>query len=134
MDATAKITKMAHELKALRDRKEQLEAELKEVNKKKDRLENNDLPREMEDQEITKVSIENLGTLYLQSSVYAYINVEDREKANDWFKANGYGDIVKESVHHGTLKGWVREQLETGHDVPDFCNAKPTLVARIRSK
>lgn len=131
-DPTDKIVTAAKKLDALRDEKKRLEDELKEVNKQKGKLEMQTLPKLMADAEIQKMSIEGIGTLFTKNNVFAHIREEDRPKAFDWFRDNGHGGLIKETVHFKTLTSWAKEQLEEGKEVPKFCNAKPVTLARIR--
>jgi len=134
MDKVAEIIEAAKHLRALKDKKAELEEALKEVNKEKERLETKTLPDMMEAQEIDKMTIDGVGTLYTQAGVYAYIYASDRDMAFDWFKRHGHEDIVKEQIHFKTLTSWVKDQMSQGQEVPEWCNAKPTVTARIRSK
>lgn len=129
-----KIIQAAKLLAKLRDRKEKLEAELREVNKEKGKLEQQTLPKMMADAEIEKMTIEGIGTLYTQISYRGYINADDRDLANQWFKENGHGAIVKEMVHPRTLVAWVKDQMAEGKKVPDFLHAEVFDTARIRRK
>lgn len=122
--------KLLFELRAL---KQELEDKLKIVNKQKTLLEEHTLPTLMADAEIEKVTIEGHGTLSTQSKVRAYILVDDIFEAHQWFKDNGHGSLIKESVHHATLKAWCKERMEDGQDVPEILHAKPYTIARIRS-
>lgn len=133
-DPVKKVIAAAKKLAELRDKKKKLEDELKYVNIEKGLLETNTLPKLMEDHEIEKMTIEGVGTLYTQTGVYASILAADRDEAHIWFKEHGHGDLVKEAIHHSTLRSWVKEQLEEGKTVPEFLHAKPVTTARIRSK
>ena len=131
-DPAEKLVEKARELSDLRDEKNDLEEQLKEVNKKKAVLEIFTIPDMMADLAIDKMTIQGVGTLYTQAGVYAHIKVEDHVRAHTWFRENGHGALVKESVNHNSLKGWVKEQFAEGKEVPDYFNAKPTTTARIR--
>lgn len=132
--AAEQLIEAAKELGRLRDQKEELEAELKVINKAKTELETQRLPQMMEDAEVEKMTIEGVGTLYTQAGVYASILASDRDKAYDWLREHGHGDIVKETVHHQSLTAWVKEMLGDGNQLPEFFNAKPTTTARLRRK
>jgi len=133
MDPVNLIIEKAKRLFELRSEKQSLEERLKEINIEKGNLETQILPTLMAEHEIEKMTIEGIGTLFTQSAVYAYIYAVDRDMAHEWFKSHGHEDLVKESVHHSTLKSWVKDQLEEGKEVPVFLNAKPLTIARIRS-
>lgn len=133
-DPTKQVIAHAKRLAKLRDQKEELENKLKEINKEKADLEQNVLPKMMEDYEIEKMSIDGVGTLFTKQGVYCRILAEEREMAQQWFKDHGHGDIVKEYIFPQTLTSWVKEQFEEGREVPSFLAAKPTTTAQIRRK
>lgn len=132
MSVEEQVIHHARRLRWLKNKKELLESELKVINTERLALEEHTLPKLMEDHDIERMKIKDVGTLYTQSAVRAYILVADVLEAHQWFKDNGHGALVKETVHHSTLKAWVKEQIENGKDVPSNLNAKAYTVARIR--
>lgn len=42
------------------------------------------------------------------------VSVEDNDKAIEWFKGNGYSDVLKYSIHHQTMKKIAREHWDKG--------------------
>lgn len=132
MDPIARLTEAGVKLATLRDRKDVLEEELKAVNKEKDELENEIIPRLMDDSEVINIKIDGVGTLFTKSEVYAYIRVDDTARAHSWLQRSGNGGIIKETIHHATLKAWAKEQLEEGVQIPDIFNVKPYRKAQLR--
>ena len=129
------LTEMAKSLRALKDEKEQLEAKLKEVNGGIRKLAEGDIPEYMEDNEIDKVSIEGVGTIYLSTKVYAHVKAENREPFFEWLREHGNGDLIKETVHPSTLNAFAKEQLSEGHALPDqLIDAKLYQTANLRRK
>jgi hypothetical protein len=48
--------------------------------------------------------------------------IKDENKATvyQWFKDNGQGSIVKETVHHASLVSWVKAQREANKPIPEL--------------
>jgi hypothetical protein len=55
-------------------------------------------------------------TFYLLPKLYASPVAERKQELFAWLKANGYGDLVQETVHYNTLKAWVKEQMKENYD------------------
>lgn len=132
--APPKLTKLIKRLNDLKAELEQLSDLQKKLTAEKEDLEKNQIPKIMEDSEQDKVSITGVGTVYLQGDVQVYVKIEDQSKTYDWLKKNGHGDIVKETVHPGTLKSWSKEQLENGGELPPGLNVHQYLRAVLRRK
>jgi hypothetical protein len=127
-----RIVALSKELFEIKDAKKDLEEQLKTINKRKEQIETRDLPELMDDQTITNLGVEGYGTIFLQVGTRAYINVDDRDEAYNWLKDGGFGDIIKPTVHHSTLKAFVREQLDNGQSVPDMFHPSLYNIARTR--
>lgn len=123
---------MARDLRAKKDRKEVLEAELKELNKGIRELAEQRIPTYMDDNEIEKLSVEGVGTIFLTTKVYANVKAEDREKFFTWLRENGNGDLIKEVVHPQTLNAFAKEQLGNGVSLPDVLDARLYPTANLR--
>lgn len=122
----------ARRLRALKDEKEALEAQVKEVNKQIVQLEQHDLPSQMEDLDEEKFSVPDIGTVYLQNKLYVNVLKDDREKLHDWCIENGHEALIVPHIHPATLQAFAKEQLEAGKPLPDFVKATfiPTAVIR----
>jgi hypothetical protein len=46
----------------------------------------------------------------------------------------GYTVSVEKGVHHSTLKSWVREQFENGHDLPDLDTIGANIFREVKIK
>ena len=96
----------ADRLKALRDRKEALEAELKQVNVDIDDADwhLSNLMAESETQNFTRA-----GTMFCLTT---------KTRAN---AAEGYGDMITETVNANSLSSFVKEQIaENGDELPSW--------------
>jgi hypothetical protein len=125
------ITDAAKKLNDLKAEKEQLEDRLKVINAQYKELSEGVIPKLMEDNEQDKVSFPGIGTIYLQADVHVSMN-EGGNTCIAWFKKNGHKDIVKETVHPGTLKSWTKEQLENGGKLPPELKVHQFMKAILR--
>jgi hypothetical protein len=128
-----KLVQYAHDLRALKTQKEELEGQLKTVNAQLTELTTKTIPEALQDQEVPRLTVDGVGTLYLQTEVYAFVPAEQRDAFYDWLRMNGHGDLIKDTVHPGTLKAWAKEQLSEGIALPDEL-VKATLVPTARLK
>lgn len=106
-------------LKRLRERKQELEDELKEINAQIANY-NNKLAEEMVNLELQRFSLE--GTLYyLATDIYVSDIAPSREELHEVVRQQGFGDLIKQTIHPSTLKGFVKEQIkENGGEVPEW--------------
>lgn len=126
------MSRLVHEYRSLRDEKDAVEERLKAINGRISALREKELPGIMIDNEIQKMSFKGVGTIYLETDVYAHIRADDKPEAFAWFHNNGLGDLITETINWRTLRGWVKDRQESGEEVPEFCNAKPMTTATLR--
>ena len=106
------IFEMADELKAAKEHKKDLEAQVKDVNARIDELDKA-LSDAMAESELEKFT-RNGSTFYLNSRLYASPRAEMKE-------AMGYGDLITQTVNANTLSSFCKEQREANKDViPDW--------------
>ena len=118
MDNT--LFELADQLKVAKDRKKQLDAEVKENNAVIEDLDRR-LSDAMAEQEVDRFS-RNGSLFYLSSRLFASPKAGEKETMIAALKANGYGDLVIETVNSGTLSSFAKERMaetETG-DLPDW--------------
>lgn len=116
MDNT--LFELADQLKAAKDRKKRLDAEVKENNAVIEDLDRR-LSEAMAEQEVDRFS-RNGSLFYLSSRLFASPKAGEKETMIAVLKANGYGDLVIETVNSGTLSSFAKERMaetETG-DLP----------------
>ena len=126
------LTSMVHELRDLKTQKEELEAQLKDVNKKIRKLAEQQIPEYMEENEIEKLSVAGVGTIYLTQKVYANVKAEDREAFMDWLRSTGHEDLINEQVHPSTLNAFAKEQISEGRELPEVLDARLYPTATLR--
>lgn len=132
MEKPKSIVELGHELWALRLEKEDLEGQLKEINKAKAKLEDSVVPEAMMLAGVTKITLKDIGTLYLKSAVQAHILANDHFAAFQWLKNHGHGDLIKETIHWKTLVGFVEEQTDQAVKLPDWFKVNHYSKAVIR--
>jgi hypothetical protein len=128
------LFELVGELKSLKDDKKDYEDKVKTINKRISELEEQIIPKFMEAQELRKVVFDNLGTIYLTPQVRANVKVANRFTVHQWFKDNGFSDLVKETIFAKSLQSWVKERLENGEDIPEGIDKSLSMVARLRRK
>lgn len=127
-----KITELAKEAYLLKEQVADLEAKRKAANKRLTQILESELPDVMNDQEVTSVKIEGVGTVFLQSDVRTNVLKENREQMFEWFKEHGHEDLIVPWVFPQTQKAFVKEQLNEGVELPDFFQASFFTKAQIR--
>lgn len=123
---------MVRELRKLKDKKEKVDAQLKELNGQIRTLAEQKIPDYMEEHDIEKHSVKGIGTVYLTTKVYANVKAEDRETFFSWLREHGNGDLIKETVHAQTLNAFAKEQLSEGNALPDVLTARLYPTANLR--
>lgn len=107
------------EMKVIKGQLEEAKRYKSELEAKHDFLRINVIPEKMDEQDVSNMTVDNVGRVSLTGDVRASILAADREKAYEWFEENGFGDLVKQSVASSTLKAFVKEQLKKGGDIPE---------------
>ena len=112
---------LADRLKALRDQKDALEAELKQINMEIDNADwhlSNHMA-ETETQNFTRAGVMFCLTTKTRASALA----GQKEALYDALRAQGYGDLVYETVNANSLSAFVKEQIEANDDaLPSWLN------------
>ena len=113
------IFNMADKLKAAKDHKKELEAQVKEVGKEIEQLDLA-LSDAMAEADLDRFS-RNGSTFYLTSRLFASPAEGRKEELMQTLKNRGYGSIVVETVNANTLASFVKELMaENGDAVPEW--------------
>lgn len=62
---------------------------------------------------------DGLGCISIMSPILGARSLNE-EKLFQYLKETDRQDLIKATVHHKTLSAFVKEQLETGQEIPDF--------------
>lgn len=108
---------LADQLKIMRDRQKELKDELKDVNGEVERLER-ELADMMLQEEVPNFN-RNGHLFYISTRTFASPAAGQRDALYSWLKAHGYGDLVQETVHAGTLSSFIKELLEEADELPE---------------
>jgi hypothetical protein len=114
-----KLFEWADKLKALRERKDELEAELKQVNMDIDNADwhLSNLMAETETQNFTRA-----GTMFcLTTKTRASAKAGQKDELFAALRGEGFGDMITETVNANSLSSFVKEQIaENGDVLPDW--------------
>jgi hypothetical protein len=114
-----RLFELADELKALRNRKDALEAELKQVNMDIDNVDwhLSTLMMETETQNFTRA-----GTMFcLTTKTRASATEGMKDELYGALRAEGFGDLIYETVNANSLSAFVKEQItENGDALPTW--------------
>ena len=75
----------------------------------------------------------NVGVATMKSpKVYISFTKDKEDMVFEWVKEIGNGDIIKETIHNGTLTSICKERLSQGEELPEFINVfyKPQISGR----
>lgn len=125
------LFELADQLKAAKERKRELDAETKANNAVIEDLDRQ-LSEAMAEQEVDRFS-RNGNLFYLNSRLYASAKAGEKESMIAALKANGYGDLVTETVNANTLASFAKERMaesETG-ELPEWLDAVVSTFEKI---
>ncbi len=125
------LFELADRLKEAKDRKKQLDAETKANNALIEDLDRQ-LSEIMAEQEVDRFS-RNGSLFYLNSRLFASPRAGEKDAMIAALKANGYGELVSETVNAGTLSSFVKERAaesETG-ELPEWLDAVISTYEKI---
>lgn len=108
------LFELADRLKAARDHKKELDAQVKDVNAEIDELDLA-LSNAMAESELDCFS-RNGATFYLNSRLFASPAAGCKDALMQALKDHGYGSIVMETVNANTLASFVKEQMAANED------------------
>jgi len=127
MELVDKIKKLT-ELKQEREEKKQ---ELQELENLIRSLEE-EINAAMLEQGISNLKIDGIGTAYVASRLYASVRKADVDRAVEWLKEIGIGDISTRTINTSTLSAIVKDLLDEGKPIPDFVNYYVKNTVNIR--
>lgn len=114
-----RIFELADQLKAAKDKKKELDAEVKRLNAHIEEMDAA-LSDAMAEAECERFS-RNGNTFYLNTRLFASPIAGQKEAMFQALKDNGYGEIVTETVNANILASFVKEQMaENNDEVPEW--------------
>ena len=109
-----------------------MEEQLTAIKARTRAIEVHELPEAMEDKEIDKFTVPDVGTISVKTKVYSSIKKDDRERFYQWLRESGNGDVIVDWVFPGTQNAFIKERIETGQEYPEFCNVSLIPTASLR--
>ncbi len=109
-------------------KKENLEAQIKLLNKDMEELET-EIRRKWEPclgADKAELMLDNGIVLLAKPTMN--VGVEDNEAMTNWFLNNGYKDVMKYQIHNQTMKKIAKEEYEKGTVIPGLKFTKFTLI------
>ena len=123
-DLAVKLTEIRKEL-------DEIKVRSAEFNKRYDYIRLNLIPGLMEESDISTVTYEDVGRITVTGDIYASIPAASRDDAYSWLRENGFGDLITDYVHPGTLKSFLKGQIKKGREIPEFFRVHPFERASI---
>ena len=124
-----RIFALADELKSARDRKKELEAQVKALSAQVEQLDQ-ELSEAMTEAECDKFSHGGM-TFYLKSRLFASPKPSRKAEMMQALKDNGYGELVTETVNANTLSSFLGEMdVATEEDLPDWLSGKVGVYSK----
>lgn len=125
-----KIFDLADLLKAAKDKKKELDAQVKELGAEIERLDL-ELSDAMTEAECERFS-RNGATFYLNTRLFASPMAGRKEDMFQALKSNGYAELVTETVNANTLASFVKEQKELNNDeIPDWISSVVSIFEKV---
>ena len=125
-----KIFDLADRLKAAKDKKKELDAQVKELGAEIERLDLalSDAMTESECERFCR----NGTTFYLNTRLFASPMAGRKEDMFQALKSNGYAELVTETVNANTLASFVKEQKELNNDeIPDWISSVVSVFEKV---
>ena len=109
------MLQLAEQLKALRDKKTELEASVKLINSE---IEEVDFKLASMMAESETANFTHAGTMFsLTTKVRASAVTDHKDELFEALRREGYGDLVYETVNANSLSAFVKEQIAENEDV-----------------
>ncbi len=118
-DHTDSTVKLAREMKKLLVEKENLTFAMNICQKRLDEIRLTELPEAMENAGFEKMTIADVGTVYIRADLYASIPAAVKDDAWTWLIENGHQDLISTTINGSTFKAWCKEQIKLGEQLPD---------------
>lgn len=120
------LIELASQLRTLKEKEARLKDELSNTRIQIKNIKK-DLVNQMINYEVQNFK-HNGNIFYLTTNIYVRDVASRREELYSTLRDNGYGSLIKETVHPQTLKAFVKELMaENGDEVPEWLNGLVTV-------
>ena len=98
IDQTKNLSDKVIELRNLEDQVAASENHTKDLKEKAKQLSNFDIPKMMQEMNVTKLKLKDGASIEVKPFYGAHITPDKQEAAFNWLRENGLGDIIKNDV------------------------------------
>lgn len=124
-------------MRILMTEKEELEEQLKGVNKELEQLSRVEIPQLADSLEVKNVTFDGIGRLQFAADLFCSTKEGRKDEAMQWLRDCGYAEMISETYNAGSMKALIRRLMVAGSDVPDFLSVTPftrASLVRVKSK
>jgi hypothetical protein len=116
------LQELAIEQKAVKEVKEDMEAQLKLINARFDVLRFEAIPNKVEEMGLeSPVKLEGIGRVSLTADIQCSTKGGMKEALFSWLRKNKCEAMIEENVNASTLKSFVRKRMLAGEPYPEDC-------------
>ena len=98
VDQTKSLSDKVIELRNLEDQVAASENHTKDLKEKAKQLSNFDIPKMMQEMNVTKLKLKDGASIEVKPFYGAHITPDKQEKAFNWLREHGLGDIIKNDI------------------------------------
>lgn len=131
MSSLTDLRGLVVQMKALQDKKDSLDEQVKQVNIELDDLRLKQIPEMMDALEVKNTTFEGLGRVQLAADLYCSTKAGQKDAAMQWLRDMDLADMVTETYNASSMKALVRRLIEQGVEIPEFMNVTPFIRASI---
>jgi hypothetical protein len=111
------LNAMIRSMQMLRDKKEEVEQQLKGINDEFDVLRIELIPQTMEDGGIASpYNVEGVGRVTLTGDMW--VRTINADALKGWLRKSKFGSLIVESINPSTLKAFIKGRIEDGKPLP----------------
>lgn len=118
-------------LKVLADRLEEISKTKSAVQSAYDYVRITLIPGLMDEAGIRTVTFDGIGRVTLTGDAHIHVPAAQRLELHDWLTANGYDDLISQTVNASTLKAWAMGRMKQGEEIPEIIKISPFTRASI---
>ena len=106
------VPALAKEMARIEDLLEKSKEETSRLNCQWDVLRLEVLPDRMDAQGIENIAVDGVGKVSLTADLYVSIKPDSKSDLFKWFRKNKLGELIKETVHSGTMRSFVKSWMK----------------------
>lgn len=117
----------------LQENKKTYEGHISGINQHLEFITKDVIPDRMVEEGLRGVPLADGSRIELRQKAYCSTRAGMKEALFEWMQANGFEELITEVINPGTLKSFIKEQLDEGNEVPpdDVVNYQPFLQATL---